>query len=315
MHSYHLLAPAKINLLLEIIGDRPDGFHELVMVLQSVDLSDVVEISPLSGERIQIHCDHPAVPLDESNLAYRAAQLMQSCFPGRGGVSIRIDKQIPIGAGLAGGSADGAAVLVGLDLMWQLGLTQDELYGLAAQLGSDMPFCISGGTALALGRGEELSPLPDLNQLYAVLAKYRSLSVSTPWAYRTYRQQFGATYTNTAAAQETRRRSGPSVPLLSAIAQRNAQAIGQALHNDLEKVVLTEHPKVAQLRQILVEQSSLGGMMSGSGPTVFAFAQTHDEAQGIATYVQQAITDSDLEVWVTQLIGHGIALANPATRE
>jgi 4-diphosphocytidyl-2-C-methyl-D-erythritol kinase len=311
MHSYRLRAPAKINLLLEIIGDRPDGFHELVMVLQSVDLSDVVEIGPLSGDRIQLYCDHPGVPLDKSNLAYRAAQLMQSCFPGRGGVSIRIDKRIPIGAGLAGGSADGAAVLVGLDLMWQLGLTQDELYGLAAQLGSDMPFCISGGTALALGRGEELSPLPDLDQLYVVLAKYRSLSVSTPWAYRTYRQQFSSTYANTTADQETRRRSGPSVPLLNAIAQRNAPAIGTALHNDLEKVVLAEYPKVAQLRQILAEQSSLGGMMSGSGPTVFALAQTRDEAQMIAAHLQQVITDADLEVWVTEFIGHGISLDHP----
>jgi 4-diphosphocytidyl-2-C-methyl-D-erythritol kinase len=310
MRSYHLLAPAKINLLLEVIGDRPDGFHELVMVMQSIDLADEVELKPLGGDRIQLHCDHPQVPLDESNLAYRAAKLMQCTFPDHGGVDITLQKHIPIGAGLAGGSTDGAAVLVGLDLMWNLGLAQDELYSLAAKLGSDMPFCISGGTALALGRGEELSPLTDLDQLYAVLAKYRSLSVSTPWAYQTYRQQFGETYANTPAAQEERRRAGHSVKLLGAIAQRNAQGIGQSLQNDLEKVVLTHHPQVAQLRQTLAQQSSLGAMMSGSGPTVFALAQTQEEARQMAAQLKADLSDPDLEVWVTKFMTHGIYLAD-----
>jgi 4-diphosphocytidyl-2-C-methyl-D-erythritol kinase len=310
MRSYRLIAPAKINLLLEIIGDRPDGFHELVMVMQSVDLADEIELKHLgSGDRILLHCTHPQVPLGETNLAYRAAKLMQECFPGHGGVEITIQKNIPIGAGLAGGSTDGAAVLVGLDLMWNLGLAQDELHTLAAKLGSDMPFCVSGGTALALGRGEELSPLPDLDRLYAVLAKYQTLSVSTPWAYQTYRQQFGATYANDPTAQEERRRTGPSVGLLGAISHHDAASIGQALHNDLEKVVLNHHPQVGLLREKLVEQSTLGAMMSGSGPTVFALAATREEAQQIAASIQAELPDPDLEVWVTKFIAHGIHLA------
>jgi 4-diphosphocytidyl-2-C-methyl-D-erythritol kinase len=315
MRSYRLIAPAKINLLLEIIGDRPDGFHELVMVMQSVDLADEVELKPLGGDRILLHCSHLQVPLGESNLAYRAAKLMQECFPGHGGVEITIQKNIPIGAGLAGGSTDGAAVLVGLDLMWNLGLAQDELHTLAAKLGSDMPFCVSGGTALALGRGEELSPLPDLDRLYAVLAKYQSLSVSTPWAYQTYRQQFGATYANTPAAQEERRRTGPSVRLLGAIAahqesaHHDAASIGQSLHNDLEKVVLSHHPQVGLLREKLAAQSTLGAMMSGSGPTVFALAATRQEAQQIAASIEAALPDPDLEIWVTKFIAHGIHFA------
>lgn len=309
MRSYRLIAPAKINLLLEIIGDRPDGFHELVMVMQSVDLADEIELKHLGGDRILLHCTHPQVPLGESNLAYRAAKLMQECFPGHGGVEITIQKNIPIGAGLAGGSTDGAAVLVGLNLMWNLGLAQDELHTLAAKLGSDMPFCVSGGTALALGRGEELSPLPDLTQLYAVLAKYQTLSVSTPWAYQTYRQQFGATYANTPAAQEERRRTGASVGLLGAITHHDAAAIGQTLHNDLEKVVLNHHPQVGLLREKLAEQSTLGAMMSGSGPTVFALAATREEAQQIAASIQAELPDPDLGVWVTKFIAHGIHLA------
>lgn len=309
MRSYRLIAPAKINLLLEIIGDRPDGFHELVMVMQSVDLADEIELKHLgSGDRILLHCTHPQVPLGETNLAYRAAKLMQECFPGHGGVEITIQKNIPIGAGLAGGSTDGAAVLVGLDLMWNLGLAQDELHTLAAKLGSDMPFCISGGTALALGRGEELSPLPDLDQLYAVLAKYQTLSVSTPWAYQTYRQQFGATYANTPAAQEERRRTGPSVELLRAMSHRDPKALGQALHNDLEKVVLDRHEQVRVLRNTMAIYAPLGAMMSGSGPTVFALAATREEAKQVAAKIKTELPDSDLAVWVTKFMTHGVYL-------
>jgi 4-diphosphocytidyl-2-C-methyl-D-erythritol kinase len=310
MRSYRLIAPAKINLLLEIVGNRPDGYHELVMVLQSIDLADEIELKPSGGDRIKLHCDHPHVPQDSTNLAYRAAKLMQKGFPGHGGVEISIRKRIPIGAGLAGGSTDAAAVLVGLDLMWNLGLAQADLYDLAAQLGSDVPFCVSGGTALAVGRGEKLSPLTDLDQFYCVLAKYRSLSVSTPWAYQAYRQQFGHTYAQTQAEQEERRRTGPSVPMLNAIAHRDGEAIGKALYNDLEKVVLTQHPKVAHLRERLAEKSSLGAMMSGSGPTVFALTQTLGEANQIAEQIRAESTDPDLEVWTTKFISNGIHLAS-----
>jgi 4-diphosphocytidyl-2-C-methyl-D-erythritol kinase len=310
MRSYRLIAPAKINLLLEIVGNRPDGYHELVMVLQSIDLADEIELNPLIGDRIKLHCNHPYVPQDSTNLAYRAAKLMRESFPGHGGVDITIQKHIPIGAGLAGGSTDAAAVLVGLDLMWNLGLAQADLYDLAAQLGSDVPFCVSGGTALALGRGEKLSPLTDLDQFYGVLAKYRSLSVSTPWAYQTYRQEFGQTYAQTQSEQEERRRTGPSVPMLNAIAHRDGQAIGAALHNDLEKVVLTQHPTVAQLRENLASKATLGCMMSGSGPTVFGLTQTHREATQIAEQIKAELPDPDLEVWVTKFISNGIHLSS-----
>jgi 4-diphosphocytidyl-2-C-methyl-D-erythritol kinase len=309
MHSYRLIAPAKINLLLEIIGDRPDGFHELVMVMQTVDLADELELKPLGGDRIRLHCDHPQVPLDETNLAYRAAQLMQTQFPGRGGVDITIHKKIPIGAGLAGGSANAAGVLVGLDLMWELGLTQGELHTLGAQLGSDVPFSISGGTALALGRGEKLSPLTDLEGLCAVLAKYRSLSVSTPWAYQTYRASFGDTYAQTPAAQDERRRTGPSVPLLAAIAHRDEVLIGQSLYNDLEKVVFPAHPQVEQLTKVLAHSETVGTMMSGSGPTVFTLTHSRQVAQTLATQVQREIQNPDLDVWVAKFIPHGVHLA------
>lgn len=308
MQTYTLIAPAKINLLLEIIGDRPDGFHELVMVMQSVDLADIIDLKALPNDQIQLNCTHPGVPLDSSNLAHRAAKLMQTQFPDQGGVDITIQKNIPIGAGLAGGSTDAAAVLVGLDLMWNLGLTQSELQDLGATLGSDIPFCVSGGTALAMGRGEDLTPLPNLDQLYAVLAKYRSLSVSTPWAYKTYRQKYGDTYAQTPESQEQRRREGPSVPLLAAVNHRDTAIIPQYLYNDLERVVLSEHPKVSLLREKFQQLGCLGTMMSGSGPTVFALTKTREEAQLLKTKLEAAIGDSDLELWATHFCCSGIQL-------
>lgn len=313
MRSYLLNAPAKINFYLEILGDRPDGYHELAMVMQSIALADRIQIRPNGTTRIQVQCDNPEVPADNTNLAYRAAKLMSEEFGDAygqyGGVDIFIEKNIPIGAGLAGGSTDAAAVLVGLDLMWGLGLTQIELQELAARLGSDIPFCVSGGTAIATGRGEKLDPLVDLAGLSVVLGKYRSLSVSTPWAYKTYRQQFGHTYIRESDRLHTQRQAMQSGALVNAISQRDGAQIGKYLHNDLEKVVLPEYPKVAELKAAMQACNPLGCMMSGSGPTVFALTATPEAAQLIRNKVRAAIPDPDLQLWVTELCPTGIQLA------
>jgi len=316
MRSYSLAAPAKINLYLEIVGERADGYHELIMVLQSIGLADHIHLRPLGVDRIQLHCDHPDLPQDSRNLAYRAAELMTQKFPGLSGVEITVQKRIPVGAGLAGGSTDAAAVLVGLDLMWNLGLTQIELQELGAELGSDVPFCIGGGTALAVGRGEELSPLPDVEDLFVVLGKYRSLTVSTPWAYHQYREQFGHTYIRDRAAQEAHRQRSGSGLLLQTLGHlakgpnpEAAVALGQLLHNDLEQVVLPAYPQVQQLKAAFQESGVLGTMMSGSGPTVFALAESRSQAEQVRDSVRCAIASPDLELWVTQFSGQGIHLA------
>ena len=312
MQTYSLIAPAKINLYLEIIGDRPDGFHELAMVLQSVDLADLIEVRANGTDQIRLHCNHPQVPLDRTNLAYRAAQLMMEQFPGHfanyGGVDISIDKHIPVAAGLAGGSSNAAAILVGLDLMWNVGLTTSELQELGALLGSDVPFCIAGGTALATGRGEQLNPLPDLDDLYVVLAKYRSLEVSTAWAYKTFRQQFGHTYVQDPHNLEERRQRVHAGNMVNAIVHRDAGKIGQLLYNDLERVVLPANPQVSTLRDILTQHSLLGAMMSGSGPTVFALTDSLEQAQHLQTTVRSTLRDPDLELWVTKFSASGIQL-------
>ncbi|MBD2386260.1 4-(cytidine 5'-diphospho)-2-C-methyl-D-erythritol kinase [Cylindrospermum sp. FACHB-282] len=315
MRSYSLIAPAKINLYLEIIGDRSDGYHELVMILQSIDLADQIELRSLSTDNIRVYCNHPQVPADKSNLAYRAAELMAKQFPDAfsnyGGVEITIKKQIPVAAGLAGGSTNAAAVLVGIDLLWQLGLTQPELEELGATLGSDVPFCIAGGTAIATGRGEQLSPLPNLAPIYIVLAKYRSLEVSTPWAYKTYRQQFGSTYIRDSDSLAARASAVHSGEIVKAILHQDVAEIAQKLHNDLERVVLPAYPQVLQLRELFATQPGvLGTMMSGSGPTVFAIAESIQQAEAIKLNVRQAIPDEDLELFVTRTTTDGIHLAS-----
>jgi 4-diphosphocytidyl-2-C-methyl-D-erythritol kinase len=318
MRSYSLLAPAKINLYLEILGDRPDGYHELVMILQSIDLADKIDLRAIGTDTIRVRCEHPQVPTDNSNLAYRAAQLMAQQFPDSfaqyGGVEITIQKRIPVAAGLAGGSTDAAAVVVGIDLLWQLGLTQSELQELAAQLGSDVPFCVAGGTAIATGRGEQLSPLPSLDSLYVVLGKHRSLSVSTPWAYQTYRQQFGSSYVKDRQSLETRAQAVHSGAIVKAIIHEDGVQIGQRLRNDLERVVLPEYPEVSQLRQAFQDSGALGAMMSGSGPTVFGLCQSYNQAQQLQQQVRAAIPNPDLELWLTQLCSAGIQVVS-STKE
>lgn len=310
MDSCTLIAPAKINLYLEIIGDRPDGFHELVMVMQSITLADRIDLQLNNTDTLCIRCDNADVPADHTNLAYRAAALMADRFGDRfaqrGAVDITIDKRIPVAAGLAGGSSNAAAVLVGIDLLWDLGLTRSELQELGEVLGSDIPFCISGGTALVTGRGETISPLPALGGLHVVLGKYRSLQVSTPWAYKTYRQQFGSQYVSDAAGLEERRQRVHSGPMVAAILQQNGSQIGKLLHNDLQKVVLPAHPQVAKLRDALAESGGLGAMMSGSGPSVFALCPSEAQAQDIYAKVRSDFPDPDLELWVTQLNPNGI---------
>lgn len=311
MRLYSLLAAAKINLYLEIVGDRPDGFHELIMVMQSLSLADRVTVRSIGIDEIRVRCDHPLVPTDATNLAYRAAALLAQRFPGLmaklGGVEITLEKRIPVGAGLAGGSGNGAAVLVGLDMLWQLGLTQAELQDLAAELGSDMPFCIGGGTALATGRGEQLDPLPGMEGLHVVLAKYDSEFVSTPWAYQTYRASYGETYVD-AAGFESRRSQVRSGAMVAALAHQDGARIGQHLYNDLEKVVLPVHPKTAALKDTLARLGGLGTLMSGSGPTVFTLAESQTEADQLAQQLRAALPDPDLSIWTARFTAAGVQL-------
>lgn len=308
-----LIAPAKINLYLEIVGDRPDGFHELVMILQSIDLSDRLTLDFNGSQTHQVHCEKEELSDPTQNLVYKAASLMAKEFPQAfaqyGGVSVQLEKNIPIAAGLAGGSADAAATLVGINLLWNLGLTQPELEVLAAQLGSDIPFCVAGGTAIATGRGEKLATIKSPPSLWVVLAKHHNIAISTPWAYKTYRQQFSETYLDDPQQVPSRAANVHSGQLVSAIDSGNLTDLAQHLHNDLEKVVLPAQPPVQQLRTAFTEAGAIATMMSGSGPTVFALCESESQAQEIKRATAANLSDPNLDFWITRLTAQGIHTA------
>ena len=269
MGTITVTAPAKVNLHLEVLGLRADGFHELAMVMQSIDLADRLTFTASSDAELTLSCDDPSLSIGEDNLVLRAAQLLRSRsgFPELG-AAIHLEKQIPIGAGLAGGSSDGAAALLGLDALWGLGHSRADLERLAAELGSDMPFCVAGGSQLCFGRGEVLEPLPAVQDPLAVLlVKDPSVSVSTPWAYRRCRELNGDHYLQGEAAFEQRRQALRCSDWTRPI--RAAQP--PPLRNDLQPVVEPETAAVRISLDLLRDlQGTLAVAMSGSGPSCFA---------------------------------------------
>lgn len=284
MTTISLKVAAKINPFLQIVAERPDGYHELNLIFQSVGIWDELELS-LSKD-ITLICDHPELPTDRSNLALKAAYLLQSKFPDRGGVTIKLAKQIPIGAGLAGGSADCAGVLVGLNRLWQLELSIPELEALAGELGSDIPFCIKGGTALGRGRGEILTPLPTPSW-WVLVCKYKDLSISTAWAYQTYR-------------------SGRFIlqPKLKTIDDWLSHPL--QLLNDLEQAVFPHYPQVASLKQTLLKQGAINALMSGSGSAVFAIVEDEHQGRTLAAALEEQLPT--VHTWLTQTIDRGILI-------
>jgi 4-diphosphocytidyl-2-C-methyl-D-erythritol kinase len=301
MQACTLIARAKINLYLEILGSRPDGYSEVAMVLQSIHLADRLQLKS-RPHGIHLTCDHPEVPADARNLAYQAAELLQKECHSAAGVEIHIEKHIPVAAGLAGGSADAAAVLVGLNQLWGLGLTVGELQSLAARLGSDIPFCIQGGTQLATGRGEVLEPLADWEGIPVLLAKPKHLGVSTAWAYQAFRSRQGSL-----GGDALPKPTLPTLPqALAALSRQDPPALARSLRNDLEQVVLPEYAIVGELRQALLSAGALGSLMSGSGPTVFGIMPSLELAAQVRNTLRRQF--QDVEFWVTQFAPTGILL-------
>ncbi len=261
-------ANAKINLTLDILGKRSDGYHEVEMVMQSVGLFDTVRLER-QQTGISLQLDVQGLLADETNLAWKAARLYLDVYKIQGGVSIEIEKRIPIAAGLAGGSADAAGVLIGMNRLFRMELSAKELCALGEQIGSDVPFCIEGGTMLATGRGEFLRRLSDLPPLFVVLAK-PPVSVSTAWAYKKY-DEMGALYHPDTKA------------MIAALSEGRVDDVASGLANVLEEVTLKAHTIIEAYKRILRENGMMASLMSGSGPTVFALAKTKAEADRAAT--------------------------------
>lgn len=253
-------AHAKINLYLNVVGKRDDGYHELETIFHSIGLHDDVILRRRSEKGITVHSEHSRVPCDSRNLAYRAAQCISDAVGGIGGLAIDIHKRIPVAAGLAGGSANAAAVLYGVNQLWELGFTKNALMQLGAQLGADVPFCLHGGAALGQGVGDILTPLPALPEVPLLLLN-PGIEISTATVFK------NLNFPLTKQKKEV-------IIIKTHVEKRDIVGIGENLYNLLEVPVFSEHPEIAALKTELSTQAGgYGALMSGSGATVFALMQ------------------------------------------
>ena len=256
MQDIRVRAHAKINLYLDVVGKRQDGYHNLETIFHSIGLHDDVIIRKQDKNGITVRCEHPAVPSDSRNLAHRAAQSLSDEIGGIGGIVIDISKQIPVAAGLAGGSANAAAVLHGINQLFELGLAQDVLMRLGAQLGADVPFCLHGGAALGLGIGDRLTRLPALPDVSLLLLN-PGIEVSTASVFK--KLNFSLTKPKKAG-----------IIIKAYVEKGDVVGVGKNLYNCLETPVFSQYPEVGALKDELSTQAGCyGALMSGSGATVF----------------------------------------------
>lgn len=255
MDKIKLKALGKINLGLDVLGRRPNGYHDVRMVMQTVYLYDQILLEKTDKEGISLKTNLFYLPVNENNLAYRAAKMLIDEFTIKEGVHISLEKHIPVAAGMAGGSSNAAAVLYGMNRLFQLGLTDQELMERGVKLGADVPYCIMRGTVLAEGIGEELTPLPAMPKCHVLLAK-PPISVSTQKVYEKL------------DAQEVTEH--PDIDgILLGLQTGDLKKITSSMGNVLENVTITEYPQIERIKDVMKEEGALNAMMSGSGPTVF----------------------------------------------
>lgn len=258
--STRLYAPAKVNFRLDVLRKRPDGYHELRMIMQRIDLCDEIEISLQQEPGISLSCNHPYIPQDKRNIVWKAAEAMLACSGKDVGMTIRMKKNIPVGAGLGGGSSDAASTLMGLNDLLGTGLTEQQLIAIGLKLGADVPFFIFKKPALAEGIGEQLTPLEQIPKLWLLLVN-PGIHVATSWVY----QNLNLTSEKVAA----------KLPFL----YNSAADVCSILSNDLESVTLRRYPVIKEIKDKLLAAGADGTLMSGSGSTVFAVFSTESAAK------------------------------------
>lgn len=260
-----LKALAKINLGLDVVRRREDGYHEVRMIMQTIHLYDRLDIKRTKEPGIQIRTNLSFLPVNENNLIYKAAKLLMDEFSITDGVSVKLDKRIPVAAGMAGGSTDAAAMLFGMNRLFSLGLTKRQLMERGVQIGADVPYCIMRGTALAEGIGEELSPLPPMVKCPVLIAK-PSISVSTKFVYQNLKLDDTTIH--------------PDIDLLiEDIKAKNLHDIAAHMGNVLETVTIPNYPVIDEIKKHMLSHGAVGAMMSGSGPTVFGLFDDEDTAK------------------------------------
>ncbi len=273
-------ARAKINLTLDVFGKRSDGYHEVEMVMQTVDFCDYLSIGSRMDGRIEVRSNAPFIPLDERNLAFQAADHLRRACGVSYGVSLDIDKRIPVAAGLAGGSTDAAAVLRGLNKLWNLGLSIPELAEIGAQIGSDVPFCVYGGTAIARGRGERIQPLEVAPCFWVILVK-PPIAVSTADVYGALQWHDVHRHPDTQA-------------MVQALECGDITQVSHQAVNVLEHVTLTMYPEVSRIKNQLEKLGAQVVLMSGSGPTVFALVERERRAKRIYNEMRSLVKETFL---------------------
>ena len=254
---FKLRAYGKINLGLDVLRKREDGYHDVRMIMQTVGLYDQIDLFFRQASGIQIETNLPYLPVNENNLVYKAAQMLMEEFQVTNGVFIRLRKMIPVAAGMAGGSSDAAAVLVGINKMFHLGLSMEELMERGVKIGADVPYCIMRGTALSEGIGEKLTALPPMPQCQVLLAK-PAISVSTKYVYENL------------CANSLKPQQHPDIDgMIEAIGEGNLLEGSKHLGNVLELVTARKYPVIEEIKNVMRRHGALGALMSGSGPTVF----------------------------------------------
>ena len=275
-HSIVLKSYGKINLGLDVLRRREDGYHEVRMIMQTVGLYDVLTMKKRKDDKIEMTCNLSFLPTDERNLVYKAVKLIKDKYHIKDGVEINLSKRIPVAAGMAGGSSNCAAALKGMNQLFDLGLSIDELCEIGVTLGADVPYCIMRGTALSEGIGEILTELPAPPQCHLVIAKPQ-ISVSTKAVY-------GKLRVNELAPEEHPDIDGT----MAAIKNGDLDGVIERLGNVLETVTVPDHPEIAEIKEIMVENGACGSLMSGSGPTVFGIYKDRELAEKACQALREA---------------------------
>ncbi len=264
MDSIWINAPAKINIGLDVLRRREDGYHEVKMIMQSIRLFDRLTLTKTSEPGIHLHTNLRFLPVNEDNLVYRSAKLLMDEFGIQEGVDIRLDKRIPVAAGMAGGSTDAASCMLAMNDLFQLGLSKRSLMKRGVTLGADIPYCILKGTALSEGIGEKLSTIPETPDCYVLIAK-PSFHVSTKFVY-----------TNLVLDEHTEH---PDIDgMIQSMKNNDLTGLCNQMANILETVTIPAHPEIADIKKCMMENGALGSLMSGSGPTVFGIFDDLDKA-------------------------------------
>ncbi|MBC7959910.1 MAG: 4-(cytidine 5'-diphospho)-2-C-methyl-D-erythritol kinase [Vallitaleaceae bacterium] len=275
MKEIRLKARAKINISLDVIRKREDGYHDLSMIMQTVNLYDKVNLKKTTHDGIVLKTNLSFLPVDERNLVYKVIAYMRNTYGIKEGIFADLFKVIPIAAGLAGGSADAAAAIKGMDSLFELHLTLEEMIDIGKKFGADIPYCLVEGTVLAQGIGDQMTLLKDFPECYIVIAK-PNINVSTAVAFGGLK-----------LGQVTEAERPNNGLLIEAIGRGDLLYIGQNMRNVLETVTAKEYPMIQSIKETLLEHGALGAMMSGSGSAVFGIFQQKEEAIQASTYLKR----------------------------